>query len=178
LVTFSDIQRNRADFFVVQEQGEIDDAWILEAQIANGKDQMRNRGGVADTPDIKAAADGLHVHLAVKVAGFNAESMGGEFPEIKTYANYYRKLGMDTGEIAGNDGIKSSYNGKFAAVFLSKITKGKKFYFHLVNRSKKSLLGQQKISHKDHKGREEHEEEFRGFCSLSYRDFLRSACLQ
>jgi len=80
LVPPSHIQRDRAGFFVVQKQGEIDDARIFETQVANGKNQMRNRGGVADSFDIKAAADGFHIHLAVKVAGFNTEGMGGKFP--------------------------------------------------------------------------------------------------
>jgi hypothetical protein len=32
---------------------------------------------------------------------------------------------MNAGKIPGDDGIESSHDGKFAAVFLGKITKGK-----------------------------------------------------
>ena len=37
---------------------------------------------------------------------------------------------MDAGEIAGNDSVESSDDSQLAAVFLSKITKCKKFNFN------------------------------------------------
>ena len=63
--------------------------------------------------------------------------MSGKFPEIKTYPYDYRKLRVNAGEVAGNDGIKSSHNSQLAAVFLGKITKGKKFYFHFLTVARK-----------------------------------------
>jgi hypothetical protein len=37
---------------------------------------------------------------------------------------------MDTGEIPGNYRVECPHDGKFAAVFLGKIAKGKEFCFH------------------------------------------------
>jgi len=100
-------------------------------QVANGKNQMRDRGGVSNPLDIKGAGDWLHADLIVQVAGFNAESMAGKFPKIETYADYNRELGMDTGKIARDNRVEGSHNGQLAAVFLGKIAKSKKFNFHL-----------------------------------------------
>jgi len=99
-------------------------------QISDGKNQMRDRGCVSNTSDIEGAGDWLHADLVVKVAGFDAEGMTGKFPKIKTYADYYRKLGMDAGKIARDDRVEGSHNSQLAAVFLGKIAKGKKFDFH------------------------------------------------
>ena len=131
--SLSDIQRNRTDFFIINKQSKIHHAGVFEAQIADGKNQMRDGGGIADSPHVKVAGDRLHVHLAVKAAGFDAEGVVGKFPQIKTYADDHRKLGVNAGEIAGDDRVKSPHNGQFAAVFLGKIAKGKKFYFHTLS---------------------------------------------
>jgi hypothetical protein len=40
---------------------------------------------------------------------------------------------MHTGEIPGDNRVKSSDYGELTAVFLCKVTKGKKFYFHVKN---------------------------------------------
>ena len=102
-------------------------------QVANSKNQVRNRGRIANAFDIKGAGDGIHIYLAVKIANFNAEGMFAKFPEIKAYANNHGKLGMEAGKVAGNNRIKSSHNGQLAPVLLGKVTKSKKFYFHLMS---------------------------------------------
>ena len=74
------IQRNGADFLIVNKQSEIHHAGVFEAQVADGKDQVRNGGGVAHSTHVKVAGDRLHVHLAVNAAGFDAEGVVGKFP--------------------------------------------------------------------------------------------------
>jgi hypothetical protein len=37
---------------------------------------------------------------------------------------------MNAGEFSGNNGIKGTNNSELPGIFLSKITKGKKFYLH------------------------------------------------
>jgi len=71
------------------------------------------------------APDGFNYRFAVQIPGFDPEFMVGEFPKIKTQADYHGKLGMYTGEIPGNNGIKGTDNGKFPGVLLRKIAKGK-----------------------------------------------------
>jgi hypothetical protein len=55
----------------------------------------------------------------------------GEFPEIEAQPDDNRKLGMDTGEIPGNNGIESTDYRKFPRILLREITKGKKFNLHV-----------------------------------------------
>jgi hypothetical protein len=51
--------------------------------------------------------------------------MGGEFPEIEAEPDHHRKLGMDAGEITGNDGVEGAHDGELPPVFLGKVAKGK-----------------------------------------------------
>jgi len=128
--TFSDIQGNGTGFFVVQEKCKINNTRSFAVQVADGKNEVRDRAGVSRSLNINIAADRLHVHLAVKIADFNAEGMAGKFPKIETDADYHRKLGVDAGEIAGNDRVKSPHNGQFSAAFLGKIAKCEEFNLH------------------------------------------------
>jgi hypothetical protein len=101
-------------------------------QIGDGKNQVGNGGGVAHPLDFHLAGDGIDIHFPVQIPGFDPEIMGGEFPYIKTDSDNHRQLGMHTGKIPGNNSVKGAYNGKFAAVFLGKIAKGKQFYLHII----------------------------------------------
>jgi len=94
-------------------------------EVADGKNQMRDCGGIADSLDVKGARDWVHVYLAVQIAGLDAEYMAAEFPEIKANTDDNRKLRVNAGKIARNNGVKGTHNGQFAAVLLGKVTKGK-----------------------------------------------------
>ena len=91
---------------------------------------MGDRGGVSYAFDFKIALDGFDDHFTVKIPGLDTELVVREFPEIETQADYHRKLRMDAGEIAGNDGMESTHNGELPGVFLREIAKGEKFNFH------------------------------------------------
>jgi hypothetical protein len=54
----------------------------------------------------------------------------GKFPKIEAQAYDYREVRMDAGVIPGDYGVESSDNREFSGIFLSKISKGKKFNFH------------------------------------------------
>jgi len=100
-------------------------------EVGNRKNKVGNGGGVVRSLYIKVALDWVNDHSAVQVPGLDPELVIGEFPEIEAQPDDDRELGMDTGEIPGNDGIESSDYRKFPRIFLREITKGKKFYFHV-----------------------------------------------
>jgi len=87
-------------------------------------------GGISHALYLNVALDGFYRHIAVQIAGFDPELVIGEFPKIKTQPDNNRKLRVNAGEIPGNDGIKSTNNGKFSGIFLGKIAKSKEFYLH------------------------------------------------
>jgi hypothetical protein len=90
---------------------------------------MGYRRRVSRALHVYGSGNRFYAGFPVKVPGFDTKSMGGKFPDVKTDPDHHRKLGMDTGKTPGNDRIKGSYDGKFAAAFLGKITKGKEFCF-------------------------------------------------
>jgi hypothetical protein len=91
---------------------------------------MRGGGGVSGTLYIHIAADRLDIRLAVNVPRLNSKTMTGEFPDVEANPDNHGKQRMYAGEITRDNGIERSHYGQFTAVFLSKITKGKQFYFH------------------------------------------------
>ena len=92
---------------------------------------MGNGGGITHALYLQIALDWLNRHLAVQVPGFDSERMIGKLPEIETQTNNHRKLGVDTWEIPGNNGIEGSNDGELPGVFLRIIAKSKKFYLHI-----------------------------------------------
>jgi hypothetical protein len=94
---------------------------------------MGNGGGVSLIPDVHMAVYGFNIQFPVQVPGLNPETMGAKFPHIKANPDYHRQLGVDAGEIPGDDRVKGPYNGKFTAIFLGKITKREYFRFHLLS---------------------------------------------
>jgi hypothetical protein len=54
-----------------------------------------------------------------------------KFPDIKANTDNHGKLRMYTGKIAGDNRVKGPDYGELTAIFLSKVTKGKEFYFHV-----------------------------------------------
>jgi len=99
-------------------------------QVGNGKNQVGYGGGVSRAFNLYSSGNGLYGGFAVQILGFYAKVVIGEFPNIKAQADYHRKLGMNTGELPGDDRVKCADNGKLAAAFLGKIAKGKEFCFH------------------------------------------------
>jgi hypothetical protein len=94
-------------------------------QIRYTENKMRYRRSVSYFPYVKIAVYVFHACFSVQISAFYPESVRSEFKKIKTQAYYYRKLGMDTWKIPRDYGVKSAYNGQFAAVFLREITKSK-----------------------------------------------------
>jgi hypothetical protein len=117
-------------FLVVKVQDKIEDPGGFDPEIGNGKDQMGYGGGVPHSLDLHITPDGLYAHFAVQIPGFYPEAVTGKLPKIITDPYDHRKLGMNAGEIPGNDGVKSSDNGELPAVFLGKITECENFYLH------------------------------------------------
>ena len=99
-------------------------------KVGYGKNQVGNSGRVSDSLHFQIALNGLYDHSPVQIPGFYSELVIGKFPKVKAQAYDYRKLGMNTWEISGNDSIKGPDNGQFSGILLGKITKCKKFYFH------------------------------------------------
>jgi len=89
-------------------------------------------GSVSRTLYFQIALDGFNRHFAVQIPRLDPELVIGEFPKIEAQPDNNRKLGMNAGEIPGNNGIKSTNNSELSGIFLGEIAKGKKFYFHCV----------------------------------------------
>jgi hypothetical protein len=80
-------------------------------QIRYAENKMRNRRSVSHAFNLDIPVNCFHAHSAFKVAGFYAEGVVSEFPEIEAYTNHYGQLGMNAGEIPGNYRVKSPDNG-------------------------------------------------------------------
>jgi hypothetical protein len=118
-------------FLIIYIEDKIDHTAADKLQIGDGKDQVGHGGGVSPTLYIHMTGNGFHAQFPVQIHGFNPEAMIREFPQIKAYPYYHRKLGMYAGETFGDYRIKGSYNGQFSPIVLGKVTKGKKFCFHV-----------------------------------------------
>jgi hypothetical protein len=126
----SEVEGRGRHFLVIYIKYEIDNPAGLKAQIGYGKDQVGDGAGVAHALYLDMPRYRLYAHVAVEVPGFYPETVPAEFPQVVPYADYDGEMGMYAGKFPGDDGIKGPYDGKFAAVFLGKIAKGKKFNFH------------------------------------------------
>jgi len=101
---------------------------------------MRYRGCVSNTFYFDVSVNCIHAHFAVKIARFNAEGMGAEFPNIKTKPYHNRKMRMNAGKVTRNYRIEGSDNSQLPAVFLREIAKSKKFYFNIILRGNLRIL--------------------------------------
>ena len=64
---------------------------------------MGDGSGVSHALYFHVTFYGLDYRLAVQIPGFNPELVVSEFPKIEAQPDNHRKLGMNTGEIPGND---------------------------------------------------------------------------
>jgi hypothetical protein len=131
LLALSYIERYRRYFLVVKVQNEVKDPGGFYPEIGDGKNQMGYGGGVPYSLYFYISLYGRYAaHFTVKIPGFYSEIVAGKLPKVIAEPDDYRELGMNARESPGNDGVKSSDNGKFSAVFLGKITESEDFCLH------------------------------------------------
>jgi hypothetical protein len=109
-------------------------------QIGEGKYQMGYGGGASFPMHLHMAVYGFNIQFTVQVHGLNPETMGAKFPHIEAHPDNHRQLGVDTGEIPGDDRIEGPHYGKFSAIFLGKIAERKYFGFHVSKEWSISLI--------------------------------------
>ena len=99
-------------------------------KVTYAEDKVRNRRCISNSPYFQIAVNRFQTHLAFQVACFYAERMSSEFPKIKTYSYYHRKLRMNTRKVSGYNCIEGSDYRELPAIFLREIAECKKFYFN------------------------------------------------